>query len=106
MQEASYVKGHKGDGGVLGLGVVRVRPSLLTVVAGGLGVAGGSGVLGGRGDLQVGSGSKGGLVCFISLFVGYPLSEVEAFLRPGGFGRVVFGVLDFKVVISGGWGCG
>ena len=48
MQEASYVEGHKGDGGVLGLKLLKVGSFLFAGFAGGLVLVG---VLGGRGCL-------------------------------------------------------
>ena len=48
VQEAPYVEGHKGGGGVFGLGVVRVVSFLLTGFAGGHVLVG---ALGGRGCL-------------------------------------------------------
>ena len=69
---------------MLGLGVIKVRSLFFSVVAGWFGAVGGSSVLGGRGYLQGSNGGRGGLVCFISLFFGCPLPEVEAFLKLGG----------------------
>ena len=89
----------------MGLGAIKVWSIFFIVVAGWFGAVGGSSVLGGRGYLQGGSGGRGGLMCFISMLFGCPLPEVEAFLKLGGFGRVVFGDLGCRGVVSWGLSC-